>query len=212
MVTAQAEQLKEVLARLDLQKMVLDQHAAVTESAADGNFTYVNDKFCQLSGYTREELIGKSHSIVNADVHPPEFWEAMYDAVMTGGVWQSEVCNRRKDGSYFWLVQTIAAARDDNGELVGYIDIGADIETNGYTPRWCARAGSSILANSPPPSPTRSAIRWARSRPPRTSSSERSGTVIWAWKRHSIASTTVSLDVTRSLQSCLISHGRNRCT
>ncbi len=127
MVTAQAEQLKEVLARLDLQKLVLDQHAAVSESAANGNFTYVNDKFCQLSGYSREELIGKSHNIVNADVHPPEFWEAMHNAVKTGGVWQSEVCNRRKDGSYFWLVQSIAAARDDSGELIGYIDIGADI-------------------------------------------------------------------------------------
>lgn len=125
--TVNAEHLKGLLARLDLQKAVLDQHAVVSECDVDGNFTYVNDALCRISGYSREELIGKPHSVVNSGSHPPELWKSMYEAVIKGGVWQSEVCNRRKDGSEFWLIQTIAAVRNDAGEIVAYVDVGADI-------------------------------------------------------------------------------------
>lgn len=125
--TSHAEHLRTLLARLDLQKAVLDQHAVVSECDVNGCFTYVNDALCRLSGYAREELLGKPHSIINSDYHSPAFWMSMYEAVSKGGVWQSEVCNRAKDGSEFWLMQTIAAVRDDEGRLVAYVDVGADI-------------------------------------------------------------------------------------
>ena len=119
--------LTSVLNRLNLQKQVLDQHAIVSESDADGIFTYVNDAFCRVTGYSREELIGKPHSMINGDNHPDDFWMEMYNTVLTGDVWQNEVCNKKKDGTHFWLIQTIAAVKDDRGEITGYIDFGADI-------------------------------------------------------------------------------------
>jgi PAS domain S-box-containing protein len=122
-----AADLTSVLNRLNLQKQVLDQHAIVSESDADGVFTYVNDAFCAATGYSREELIGKPHSMINGDNHSDDFWMEMYNTVLTGSVWQDEVCNKRKDGTHFWLIQTIAAVKNDRGEITGYIDFGADI-------------------------------------------------------------------------------------
>jgi PAS domain S-box-containing protein len=122
-----AADLTSVLNRLNLQKQVLDQHAIVSESDADGIFTYVNDAFCRVTGYSREELIGKPHSMINGDNHPDDFWMEMYNTVLTGDVWQNEVCNKKRDGTHFWLIQTIAAVKDDRGEITGYIDFGADI-------------------------------------------------------------------------------------
>ena len=122
-----AADLTSVLNRLNLQKQVLDQHAIVSESDADGVFTYVNDAFCRVTGYSREDLIGKPHSMINGDNHSDDFWLEMYNTVLTGDVWQDEVCNKRKDGNHFWLIQTIAAVKDDRGEITGYIDFGADI-------------------------------------------------------------------------------------
>ena len=122
-----AADLTSVLNRLNLQKQVLDQHAIVSESDADGVFTYVNDAFCAATGYSREELIGKPHSMINGDNHSDDFWMEMYNTVLIGNVWQNEVCNKRKDGAHFWLIQTIAAVKDDRGEITGYIDFGADI-------------------------------------------------------------------------------------
>ena len=123
----QAENLAAVVDRLGLQKQVLDQHCVVSESDAEGRFTYVNDAFCKITGYSREEVLGQPHSIINGENHTPEFWEKMYKTVVNGGVWQNEVCNKRKDGSHFWLTQTIAAVTNSDGELTGYIDFGADI-------------------------------------------------------------------------------------
>ena len=122
-----AADLTSVLGRFNLQKQILDQHAVVSESDADGNLTYVNDAFCRTTGYSRDELIGKSHSIINGDKHSDEFWMEMFNTVLTGEVWQGEVCNKRKDGTHFWLIQTIAAVKDDRGQITGYIDFGADI-------------------------------------------------------------------------------------
>lgn len=119
--------LTSVLNRFNLQKQILDQHALVSESNAEGIFTYVNDPFCKLTGFSREELIGKPHSMINGDNHSDDFWLEMYNTVVNGDVWQNEVCNKKKDGTHFWLIQTIAAVKDERGEVTGYIDFGADI-------------------------------------------------------------------------------------
>jgi len=93
-----AADLTSVLGRFNLQKQILDQHAVVSESDADGILTYVNDAFCRTTGYSRDELIGKSHSIINGDKHSDEFWMEMFNTVLTGEVWQGEVGLQQKEG------------------------------------------------------------------------------------------------------------------
>lgn len=122
-----AAALAAVIERFNLHRDVMEKHALVSETDARGRFTYVNDSFCRIMGYARDELIGQQHSIINDPSHPEGFWEAMYQTVITGEVWQSEVKNRSKDGQPIYLIQTIAAVRNDDGELIGYVNIGADI-------------------------------------------------------------------------------------
>jgi PAS domain S-box-containing protein len=115
------------LARLDLQKRVLDLHAIVSETDIHGNITYVNDAFCKISQYSREELIGNNHRIVTASYHPDEFWRDMYATLQRGEVWRGEVCSRSKDGSLYWAQTTNTPAKDENGEIVGYVSARTNI-------------------------------------------------------------------------------------
>jgi PAS domain S-box-containing protein len=122
-----AAALSAVIERFNLHREVLEKHALVSETDAEGRFTYVNDSFCRISGYSREELLGQPHSIINDAEHDDGFWQAMHQIVSSGQVWQSEVSNLRKNGEPFYLIQTIAAVRNDAGKLIGYVNIGADI-------------------------------------------------------------------------------------
>ena len=124
---AAEQQLEAALAKLKGQKQVLDQHALVSETDAEGKIVYVNASFCRVSGYTPEELIGQHHSIFNSGHHPKEFWDMMYAAVARGGSWSGETCNRAKDGSNHWLQSTIATLRNEHGHIVGYRRAHTDI-------------------------------------------------------------------------------------
>ncbi|MGL4396776.1 MAG: ATP-binding protein [Hyphomicrobium sp.] len=121
------ETLAATLARLDLQKRVLDQHTIVSETDIHGTITYANDAFCRISGHTREELIGQNHRIVNSSLHPPEFWDDMYRTLARGEVWQGEVCNQSKFGSLYWVQATNSAVRDAKGKALGYVSVRTDI-------------------------------------------------------------------------------------
>jgi len=124
---SRSDELTTAPARLELQKLVPDRHALVAEYDAEGRFRYINDAFCRVTGYDREELIGMPHHVVNSIDHPAEVWQGMHGAVSRGDVWQHEVHNRRKDGSTVWLIETVAAIRDGNGAVTGYVNVGADI-------------------------------------------------------------------------------------
>ena len=102
-------------------------HAIVSVTDAKGCIVEVNDVFCQLSGYSREELLGQSHRVVHSGVQGPGFWRAVWARIGAGEPWRGEVCNRAKDGSLYWVDSMIAPFVGADGRIEKYISIRTDI-------------------------------------------------------------------------------------
>lgn len=121
------ENLSDALRELKYQKFALDQHSIVSTTDVQGNITYVNDRFCKITGYSREELIGQNHRIINAGLHPAEYFREMYCTLASGKVWEAEICNRAKAGHIFWLRSTIVPFLGKDGKPMQYIAMRSDI-------------------------------------------------------------------------------------
>ncbi|WP_324781118.1 PAS domain-containing protein [Thiobacillus sedimenti] len=123
----QVEALRATLYERERHQHALDAHAIVSITDTAGNILYANDRFCEASGYGRHELLGQNHRIVKSGMHADALYVDLWQTITRGLIWHGELCNRRKDGSHYWVETTIVPFLDDDGHPYQYISIRTDI-------------------------------------------------------------------------------------
>ena len=105
----------------------LDAHCIVSVADIFGKITDVNDRFCEVSGYTRDELIGKNHNIINSGRHSKELFSDMWKKISSGKIWHGEICNKKKDGQLYWVESTIVPYLNKQGNPYQYISLRTEV-------------------------------------------------------------------------------------
>lgn len=123
----QRTEIDKMTLQLNQQVAALNKSAIVSETDANGNIIYVNDLFCDISEYSREELIGKNHRILKSGKQPDGIFKGMWKAISTGLTWQGEILNISKNGNYYWVETTIMPFKDQTGKIEKYVAIRFDI-------------------------------------------------------------------------------------
>ena len=121
------ENLQTTLRELAFQKFALDQAAIVAVTDLQGHITYANSRFCEISGYSQEELLGQDHRFINSQYHPPKFFDDLWRTISKGAIWRGEVRNKAKDGSFYWTDSTIIPLLDEAKHPIKYLAIRFDI-------------------------------------------------------------------------------------
>ncbi len=137
-----SERLSRSVQDLDFHKFVTDEHAITSITDAAGRITYVNDHFCQLTGHSRRDLLGKTHRVLKSGLHDEAFYHEMWETISSGQVWRGTICNRSRDGSLKWFETTIVPRLDDQGRPYEYFAIRTDVSDKVSAERqvaWLAR-------------------------------------------------------------------------
>jgi two-component system NtrC family sensor kinase len=121
------QKLQETVKELSELKFSIDQSAIVAITDAQGIITYINNKFCEISKYSPEELIGKHHKIINSGYHSQDFFKHFWQTIVSGKVWKGTIKNRAKDGRYYWVDTTVIPFLDERGKPYKYLSIRYDI-------------------------------------------------------------------------------------
>lgn len=132
-------------------RRAVDAAAIFSETDLSGRITYVNDQFCAVSGYTREELIGQNHRMLSSGLHSADFFAAMWRTIALGSVWKGDICNRAKNGGLYWVDSTMVPVLDeDTGRIERYLSIRFDISEKRqllHSLEW--RVGHDVLTGLP---------------------------------------------------------------
>ncbi|WP_419778965.1 PAS domain S-box protein [Maridesulfovibrio sp.] len=121
------ERKKNELELMRLRRSVENSFASVVITDKGGNIVYVNPAFLQVTGYSRDEAIGKNTRVLKSGVHTDEFYKEMWRTIVRGTTWRGEICNRKKDGTLFWEQATISPVIDNEGCLTNYVAVKDDI-------------------------------------------------------------------------------------
>jgi PAS domain S-box-containing protein len=127
LIVQASQEAESALCEILALRAALDQHSLLSIANRHGKIIDLNTGFCRISGYTREELIGQDHSILNSGYHPKAFWNDMWKTVTSGKPWRQEVCNRAKDGSIYWVDSTIIPQFGPDGKPEKFVSLRFDI-------------------------------------------------------------------------------------
>lgn len=117
------QELQTVNAELTTYLEAIGQLALVSVSDRSGKIVEANDRFCEVCGYSRAELIGQDHRILNSGCNPKAFFVEMWAKIVHGAIWHKEICNKRKNGGLYWVDSTIVPLKDNNGHIVSYVSV-----------------------------------------------------------------------------------------
>ncbi len=103
------------------QEVLFDGRSLISETDTKGIITFVNRKFIEMTGYSKEEAVGQPHNLLRHPDMPKAAFEEMWSTIKSGTTWEGYVKNLRKDGKYYWVIVNIIPKLDENGEIIGYI-------------------------------------------------------------------------------------------
>ncbi|MDP3302500.1 MAG: PAS domain-containing protein [Sulfuricurvum sp.] len=103
------------------EEVFFDGRSLISETDTKGIITFVNRKFCEMSGYAKDEAIGQPHSLLRHPDMPKAAFEGMWKVIQDGKIWEGYVKNLRKDGKFYWVIVNIVPKKDLSGEIIGYI-------------------------------------------------------------------------------------------